>query len=362
MVLDSTAADLSRLRTIWSSTLHGVAVDDTSDFFDIGGDSLAAFELCMAIEDAFGISLPITTLIDQPTPLALMAAINEQRQSPGAELASSSEVSSGSARRGDCGPLFEAVRSGDDRPPLVLLAPGGGHLMGYASLIRSLDPDQPVVGFRLPGADGREEPLNSIEEQVERILPGLRQVDDRPLRLMGLSTGGLLAIELAHRLSVEEREPALVVLGDTIYPGFQDHGHTPLRSRLNTLKQEQGGTRAASYLKDRVKMRAETLTSSARAEVFRRTGKGFSPQAHELHLYTLAGEMARRYVPPAYSGRCVMFAASETNPARTIEPWKTMLADLDVEIFTGAHDAIVEQAGTVGPLASSLQRRLDSMH
>jgi len=361
MVLDSTDGDLARLRAIWSRTLPGAVVNDTSDFFEIGGDSLAAFEVCMAIEDAYRISLPITTLIDRPTPVALMAEITAKRLAAG-EGETSADAERGEREPGSgCGPLFELMRRGDDRPPLVLLAPGGGHLMGYAALVRALDANQTVVGFRLPGADGREEPLHSIEAQVERILPGIRNLDDRPLRLMGLSTGGLLAIELAHQLAAHGHQPALVGLADTIYPGFQDYGQTPLRTRLNTLKHEHGSPRAASYLTQRVKLRAETLTSAARAEVFRRTGRGFSPKAHEQYLYSLAGEMARRYVPPTYEGPSVLFAASETDPARTAEPWSTMLVNLDVEVFEGEHDAIVEDAENVVPLAVSLQRRLDNL-
>ena len=54
-----------------------VGLDD--DFFDLGGDSLAAIELMVAIDEHFGIDLPPSTLLEAPTTAALAPLLNRRR-------------------------------------------------------------------------------------------------------------------------------------------------------------------------------------------------------------------------------------------------------------------------------------------
>ncbi|MCD4851592.1 amino acid adenylation domain-containing protein [Arthrobacter sp. AK01] len=57
--------------------LDSVAMDD--DFFLLGGHSLLAITIMGRIREAFGASLPLRTLFDQPTPGALVAAVVSER-------------------------------------------------------------------------------------------------------------------------------------------------------------------------------------------------------------------------------------------------------------------------------------------
>jgi acyl carrier protein len=49
--------------------LSGVRPDD--DFFTLGGDSLGAVEVMLALERTLGMSLPLPLLFDAPTPREL---------------------------------------------------------------------------------------------------------------------------------------------------------------------------------------------------------------------------------------------------------------------------------------------------
>lgn len=65
--------------TLWREVLETTPDADT-DFFDSGGHSLAAIRLIQAINQRFGIELPLHTVYDAPTPRALAAAVERSRR------------------------------------------------------------------------------------------------------------------------------------------------------------------------------------------------------------------------------------------------------------------------------------------
>jgi acyl carrier protein len=58
---------LDRLRTLWSDALGVTDIATDADFFDLGGNSLAAVQLAARISAAFGIELSAGTLFDAGT-------------------------------------------------------------------------------------------------------------------------------------------------------------------------------------------------------------------------------------------------------------------------------------------------------
>jgi acyl carrier protein len=71
-------ATRDRLRGLWEQTLGDEPEHDGVDFFDVGGDSLAAVELMAKIRSAFGIELSIGLLLDARTFGALLGLVEEQ--------------------------------------------------------------------------------------------------------------------------------------------------------------------------------------------------------------------------------------------------------------------------------------------
>src|SRR5690606_28241083 len=72
------AADVSlvtdRVEHIFHDIFH-VEIGKDDDFFDLGGDSLAAETLLAGIEQDFGVSLPLSILLELSTPRALAEAV-----------------------------------------------------------------------------------------------------------------------------------------------------------------------------------------------------------------------------------------------------------------------------------------------
>ena len=56
-----------RLERLWSESLHISPIGPHDDFFELGGDSLTAAELQVAIDAEFGVSVSATTLFLSPT-------------------------------------------------------------------------------------------------------------------------------------------------------------------------------------------------------------------------------------------------------------------------------------------------------
>jgi phthiocerol/phenolphthiocerol synthesis type-I polyketide synthase E len=71
---DETGHPADRLRSLWARTLGRTPADE-DDFFEMGGDSLAAVELMAKIKASFGVELGIGLLLDARTFGALLAVL-----------------------------------------------------------------------------------------------------------------------------------------------------------------------------------------------------------------------------------------------------------------------------------------------
>jgi len=95
---------------------------------------------------------------------------------------------------------------------LFVFHAAGGDVLCYQPLLRHLPPDVPVHGFHRRELPNQRVPmLLSIEQLAEQYLPRmLEQQPDGPFYLAGWSSGGLLALEIAHRLEQRGRSVAAV--------------------------------------------------------------------------------------------------------------------------------------------------------
>src|SRR5437588_730784 len=104
---------------IWSRVLQVNRVGLDDDFFELGGDSLAAVEILAAIQREWGASLPLTALLEGRTVKALARGLDRN-----------DETSPWS-------PLVELQPKGS-RPPFFCVHGVGGHALAFADLARHM--------------------------------------------------------------------------------------------------------------------------------------------------------------------------------------------------------------------------------
>lgn len=226
-----------RLLDLWRPMFPGRDPTVTDDFFELGGTSLLAARLFAAIEGTFGRSLPLGTLFEAPTPAALAAVIRRHDWlAPWSSLV--------------------RIREGGTRPPLFYVHPGGGNLLVYRTLTLGLPPDRPVYGLQPRGLDGLVDPFRTIEEMAAHYVALAVGVQPSgPVHLVGFSSGGLIALEMARRLRRSGRDVAFLGMIDTTGPG----GYRPLPLPL----------RVASVIRWVAADRARRFASIVRARLAR---------------------------------------------------------------------------------------------
>ncbi|MGE6333297.1 amino acid adenylation domain-containing protein [Stenotrophomonas sp. NPDC077659] len=177
-----------------------VAVD--ADFFSLGGDSLSAVHLLLAIEQRWRCDLGLGALFAQPTVAALAARIAEPPALADHAL----------------GAVIALATSEREVPPLFVMHPAGGIAWNYRTLARALRPARTVYGLQSPALDPQQAMPSSIEvmanDYVRRIVTLQPQ---GPVHLLGWSVGGILAQAMAVRLHEIGREVGELVLLDA-YP------------------------------------------------------------------------------------------------------------------------------------------------
>ncbi len=207
-----------RVAAAWREVLKRDEVPDDVNFFDLGGHSLAMFQLQDALERHTGNRPSVVALFRHTTVSAQAALVRESSSEPsaavpGARLAAArraraARVQRQRAEHASPAPatresiwLHCAVPSSTARGHLVCFPHAGGsaamfrgwghHIAGWV-----------VHGVRYPGrAERIDEPAASdLRELARQIAEALEPLAERPLALFGHSMGAAVALECARSL------------------------------------------------------------------------------------------------------------------------------------------------------------------
>lgn len=317
----------ARIVSIWESALgkHPIGVDE--NFFDLGGHSLLAVRVMRALEQSFGKSLPITTLLHAPTVEKLAVVLLKQSSS-----ASSSLV---------------PLRMNGTKPAFFCVHGIGGTVLRFRELSRLLGSDQPFYGLEAMGLDGMQPVHTSVEEMAAHYVNEVRTANpDGPYYLGGYSFGGLIALEMAQRIRAEGYEVPLVVLLDTFPSSLKTTGSL-FRTYL-TLPSDQ-------QWKHLVR-KANALPRSLRRRVAMLRLPDALKKVREA-CYTAA----RAYQAKPYDGKVALFGASEKGLSSTNQEaaWRTLIPRIEIYEVSGHHGNIVDLP-QVAVLAASLKTCLEA--
>ncbi len=192
---------------LWEDLFGIQPIGVRDSFFDLGGHSLLAVRLMAHVRERFGRDLPLATLFERPTVEHLAAALRQSGDSAWSPLVV----------------LQEGSPEGGLRPPLFLIHPAGGGVLGYLGAARRLGPGQPVYGLQAPGQLRGQQPIGRLEEMAAFYVDAVRAVQPAgPYRLGGSSFGGYAAFEMARQLREAGERVALVAVLDTYVPNPEE--------------------------------------------------------------------------------------------------------------------------------------------
>jgi oxalate---CoA ligase len=193
-----------RLAGIWAECLELPGVGPEDDFFELGGDSLAAVELIAAVEQELRVRLEPEDLVQAPTPRLLAGT-----------LAAGSHIDRQEARD------LVGVNVTGSRTPLFVIGGRPGYAMRVLLVGRDIDPMQPVYGLQPPFMDWARAGVATLPEMAAHYVSRARSAQPSgPYRILGSSFGGLIAFEMARQLEEAGERVEFVALIDTEPPGF----------------------------------------------------------------------------------------------------------------------------------------------
>jgi len=296
-----------------SLKVYDSEVDPAAPLDSLGIDSLTAIGMTGGLAAYLGRDVPATLMWDYATINAIAEGLADPEASRQA-----------AARRG-----IVNLQPLGDRTPIFFFPGLGGHPVTFNHVASHLGTSQPCYGLTVPGFDGDEQPLTSVEEIATVMVQTLRSVQpEGPYRLAGYSFGGFLAYEAARQLTAAGQTVDTLAIYDTFAP--DGRVSRPLWQRL-ALHGYLFLTRRnrMAYLADRfhqlASARKRKKASAANRALAQNDQSSSDPLPEEKLklILDLNQQAVNRYRPLPYPGSLVMFLANvrpEYNRFYKIDP------------------------------------------
>jgi len=181
----------------------------TSSFFELGGDSLSALRLLIALHEALFVEVSIPTLFQNPTIVAIATIVQQHRLKGQTDDSSKDQdgqkqIQLLTIREGQS--TAEPSHSAEDStpPPLFLVHPAGASALAYRGLAEQLDPRQAVYALEDASLGGLVsftlESIEAVAKACAALVRGVLPSLTAPCVIGGWSYGGVVALQLASQL------------------------------------------------------------------------------------------------------------------------------------------------------------------
>jgi thioesterase domain-containing protein/acyl carrier protein len=174
--------------------LDRVGIDD--DFFDLGGDSLMVTNLALMLVERKGLNF-------KPGQITEYSSVRQI-----AALCSDGNVT-------DTPGNIVVAQAGSDKPPLFVVHGQNGISFLRPDFLSGFNKSQPVYSFQIPGYDGQDEPLNSVEAIAGNYLDGmLRMQPAGPWFIAAYCAGSWILAEMIRQMAQQGIVPDRAIMLD----------------------------------------------------------------------------------------------------------------------------------------------------
>lgn len=229
---------------LWAEVLGVERVESDQNFFELGGDSLAATMLAALIQSELDIELSASVLLNVTTPQNLVALLSRE-----ADGSSDSLI---------------IVQPTGSRTPLFAVHDLWGGVFYALHLSTHLGPEQPLYALRPPYNRGTLGGHDTLQDLATYYVSELKRVrPEGPYQLFGYSLGGNIAFEMAIQLG---DSVALLAVGDSVAPSLLASAAAPrrLKDRVRRRVAGLGGLRVGSIVVELTRWTGRTVTHALR--------------------------------------------------------------------------------------------------
>ncbi|HVW84580.1 MAG TPA: AMP-binding protein, partial [Bryobacteraceae bacterium] len=335
---------LDVLREIWKEVLQRSDFTDRDRFEELGGDSLGAVRVLVAIGERLGCNLPADYIRRYPSLR---------------ELADCVDHVSKEGHRPDASVVLQP---GGDGCPFFFVAGMSGSVGDYHSVAAGLAGQHPAYGLIPASTDLQGTPV-SVESMAARYAAEVRRIVPAGGRviLVGYSFGGTIAFEVARQLrTTGDIDPLPVVID---MPALNAPGHSRRSARRKMLDALRNLPARAAYEASHFDSRKFLLRARGNLDRIRRALRG-RPAAAELDPRIYCGQQALpeawqaflnamyramlAYVPARYEGAMLLLRTQVPTLWRTTDPqmsWQNLVAGgVDVRPIPGVHGDCLSEA------------------
>jgi len=288
-----------------------VGLDD--NFFDLGGDSLMAENLVLAVQQRFNLVLQTAVLLEAPTPRELAGLVG---------------ASAHPSRR-----LVVPVVGSRGSEPLAMVHGVSGSPLFANRFGDRLKQRYRLLAVRGMGVERGEKPYVSREDMIGSYFDGLKAATGRvPLVVGGICMGGIIAMELGRMAHEATGKRARVVLIDP----------PPLGSYWMRPNPDNGMNARRRRRLDHHVLYWQTLQA-----LFEATGLGQARPGrvarHKVFKKTLTRALAG-FTPPRYPCDLLVIASSEwgVETVGQFRAWAAGSGQLRTVVLPGKHDGFRE--------------------
>lgn len=331
---------------IWEDLLGITEIDVHTEFIALGGRSIAAVRMLAAIQDRFGVKLSMRDMVEQPTIAALAGLID------------------GNSAKSNWRSLIP-LKPGGNRPAVIIVHGGAGHVLFMRSLTGYFDKDRPVIGMQLVGLDGECEPMNTIPDIANHFLQEiLTYQPEGPYYFIGHCFGVAVVHELVHMLHKRGKEVALVVALDA-EPPLSESKKSSISIAISLLKESGDAAPLIKYL---------TISARVIKNVCYRLGQvahkcyqrfvlllGNNLAKNQIHMelvYEACIEASYSYFAKPVNQKVILISCEgKVNPP--IEKWSEMAKEIEVITLPVGHITMFTEpeVATLGKTLSNLVER-----